>query len=336
MEWPPLRAIEGGICVKTSRRHFFRTGVGAGIAGAALLTPQGPSRAQEGEQAPGFYRLRLGSWMLTVLSDGNLVVPTELYAANADKAAFEAFAQAMALPRPRYWTQTNVLLIDQGERRILVDCGSGGRFQETAGHLAANLEAAGVDPAEIDLVVITHAHPDHCWGLLDEFDEPAFPEAEVVIGAREHAFWTEEGLEGRVPEAMQAMVVGARRQLEGVADQLRTVEDGAEVASGVRLEAAYGHTPGHSTLVLESEGEVLFVSADTFNHPVISLAHPDWHLGFDFDGEAAARTRRRVLEMLAGEGVLTLGYHMPWPGLGRVVRDGEGFRWMAESVRWSL
>ncbi len=322
--------------MSASRRDFFRTtAAGLAVAAASGVAPR-PVRAQEGDQAPGFHRFRLGAWTLTVLSDGNLVVPTELYAVNAEPEAFRAFAEAMALPRPRYWTQTNVLLVDQGARRILVDCGSGGRFQETAGHLAANLEAAGVDPADIDTVVITHAHPDHCWGLLDEFDEPAFPEAEVVIGAREHAFWREEGLEARVPEAMQAMVVGARRQLEGVADRLRTVEDGTEVAPGIRIHAAYGHTPGHCTLLLESEGEVLFVSADTFNHPVVSLARPDWHLGFDFDGPEAAETRRRVLEMLAAERLRVLGYHMPWPGLGRVVRDGTGFRWIAESVRWSL
>lgn len=323
----------------TSRRHLLRSAATTALATAlTVAAPSGmrTARAQETGQAPGFYRFRVGSALCTVLSDGNLVVPVENYAVNADPAELSAFREAMALEAARHPTQTNVLHIATGDRSILVDCGSGGRFVETVGHLARNMEAAGIDPAEIDLVVLSHAHPDHCWGLLDEFDEPAYPGAEVLIGAQEHAFWTDEGLASRVPEAMQAMVAGAQRQLAGVADRLRTFEDGEELAPGLRAHAAFGHTPGHTTFTFESDGEVLFVSADTFNHPLISLSRPEWHLGFDVEKEQAAQTRRRVLEMLTAEKLRTLGYHMPWPGLGRVVRDGDGFRWIAESVVWNL
>lgn len=325
--------------MSTSRRHLLHTaatGTLAAALGAAVPTGTRTARAQEIAQAPGFYRFRVGAALCTVLSDGNLVVPVENYAVNADPAELASFREAVALEAPRWAAQTNVLHIATGERSILVDCGSGGRFVGTAGHLARNMEAAGIDPAEIDLVVLSHAHPDHCWGLLDEFNEPAYPEAEVLIGAKEHAFWTDEGLLSRMPEAMQAMVAGAQRQLAGVADRLRTFEDGEELAPGLRAHAAFGHTPGHMAFTFESEGEVLFVSADTFNHPLISLARPEWHLGFDVEKEQAAQTRRRVLEMLTAEKLRTLGYHMPWPGLGRVVREGAGFRWIVESMVWNL
>lgn len=321
----------------TSRRRLIG---GAATATAVSLLATGggrSSRAQEdGAQAPAFYRFRFGEWTVTILSDGNLIVPTSVYVVNAEPDAFRRLAEATAQPLPRYPTQTNVTLVDTGERRILFDVGSGGRFQETAGHLAANLEAAGIEVDSVDTVVITHAHPDHCWGLLDDFDEPAFPAAEVLIGAAEHAFWSEEGLPERLPEQMQAMAAGARRQLAGVADRIRTIEPGAEVASGVRAVQAFGHTPGHLAFELENGGATLFLSADTFNHPIFSLAHPEWHLGFDFDGERAASTRRRILDRLASDRTLTVGYHMPWPGLGRVVREGEGYRWIAEPLVWNL
>jgi len=325
--------------MSTSRRGLLLTATAGAVtatAGGALQAPRSARAQQAAEQAPGFYRFRVGSTLCTVISDGNLFVPVANFAVNADPAEFDAFRTAVALDAPRWAAQTNVLHIATGERNILLDCGSGGRLRETAGHLARNMEAAGIDPAEVDLVVISHAHPDHCWGLLNAFDEPAYPEAEVLIGAKEHAFWTDEGLLSRVPETMQATVVGARRQLEGVADRLRTFEDGEEVAPGLRALAAFGHTPGHMTFTFESDGEVLFVSADTFNHPLISLARPDWYLGFDMEKEEAARTRRRILEMLADERLRTIGYHLTWPGLGRVVRDASGFRWIPESMVWNL
>lgn len=320
--------------------RIARRGLLAGAGALAATAAAGGlrvARAQEtATQAPGFYRFRLGSWLVTVLSDGNLIVPTPMYAANVAPEEFRAFADAHALPPERWPSQTNVTLVDTGERLVLFDVGSGGRFQQTAGHLMRNLEAAGYAPEDIGTVVITHAHPDHCWGLLDDFDEPAFPEAEVLIGATEHAFWTEEGLAARLPGAMQAMAAGAQRQLEGVADRIRTIAPGEEVAPGMRAVAAYGHTPGHLAFELQEGEATLFLSADSFNHPVISLAHPEWHLGFDFDGDLAAATRRNLLERLAGDRTPTLGYHMSWPGLGRVVRDGGGFRWIAEPVVWNL
>ncbi len=317
-------------------RRGLLAGAGALAAAAAAGGVPAPRAQEAAAQAPGFYRFRLGRWLVTVLSDGNLIVPTSMYAANAPEAEFRSFAEAHVLPAERWPSQTNVTLVDTGERLILFDTGTGGRFQETAGHLLRNLGAAGYAPEDIGTVVITHAHPDHCWGLLDDFDEPAFPEAEVLIGATEHAFWTEEGLPQRLPEEMQAMAAGAQRQLEGVADRIRTIAPGDEVAPGIRAVAAFGHTPGHLAFELAEGDATLLLSADSFNHPVISLAHPEWHLGFDFDREQAAATRRSLLERLATDRTLTLGYHMPWPGLGRVARDGEGFRWIVEPVVWNL
>lgn len=320
----------------TSRRRMI--GALATAAALPLAAAGSPSSLRAGQvgQAPAFYRLRLGRWTVTVLSDGNLIVPTPFYAVNAEPEAFRRLVEATAQPPERYPTQINIVLVEMDGRRLLFDVGSGGRFQDTAGHLAANLEAAGIAADSIDTVVISHAHPDHCWGLLDEFDEPAFPQAEVLIGSAEHAFWTDEGLPARLPETMQAMAAGAKRQLEGVADRIRTIAPGEEIVPGIRAVAAFGHTPGHLAFELQEGEATLFLSVDTFNHPVISLAHPEWHLGFDYDREQAAATRRQILARLAADRTLTLGYHMPWPGLGRVVPDGEGFRWIVEPLVWTL
>ncbi len=321
-----------------SRRGLLRgTGALGAAAGLCALGAAPAVRAEdENEQAPGFYRFRHGDWLVTVLSDGNLLAPPRNFAVNAAPGELEKLLDATAQPRDRAVVQMNVTLVDTGDRRILFDSGSGGRFQErTSGHLLDNLLAANVTPDEIDLVVITHAHPDHCWGLLDEFDDPAFPGAEILIGEKEWRFWMEEAPHAP-SESLQGMAAGARRQLLGVEDQLRRIRPGAMIAPGIHVIEAFGHTPGHLNFLLDSGGRSLLLSADSFNHPYVSLAHPEWHLAFDVDKPQASTTRRRILELVAVERMPVIGYHMPWPGLGRVVREGTGYRWIPAPLLWTF
>jgi glyoxylase-like metal-dependent hydrolase (beta-lactamase superfamily II) len=203
----------------------------AARAGAALATlgvlpaaTARPARAAAAvpAQAPAFYRFKVGAFTVTTFSDGNLVLPSPtIFATNAPEAEVKALLEANLLPTDRALAQANVTLVDTGDRRILFDVGSGAGFQPTAGRLAANLAAAGVDPASIGTVVITHAHPDHCWGILDEQGAVRFPKAEFVISEPDWAFWMKQGRADEVPEPMRPFVLGAQRNLGAVAEKTR-------------------------------------------------------------------------------------------------------------------
>jgi glyoxylase-like metal-dependent hydrolase (beta-lactamase superfamily II) len=318
----------------------------AARAGAALATlgvlPAAtacPARAAAAvpAQAPAFYRFKVGAFTVTTFSDGNLVLPSPtIFATNAPEAEVKALLEANLLPTDRALAQANVTLVDTGDRRILFDVGSGAGFQPTAGQLAANLAAAGVDPASIGTVVITHAHPDHCWGILDEQGAVRFPKAEFVISEPDWAFWMKQGRADEVPEPMRPFVLGAQRNLGAVAEKTRPIKPGDPIIPGIGTIAAPGHTPGHIAVHVASEGESVLLSADCFNHPVVSLANPAWQFAFDMDPGAAVATRQRVLDMAVADRLWVVGYHMPWPGLGQVAHAGSGYRWLPATFTWQL
>ena len=158
---------------------------------AALGTPAGPQ--------PAFHRFRLGEMKVTVVSDGHLAIPTAQIGVNADPEEVKAFLVAHHLATDVSYNHTNHVVIETGEATVLVDVGSGNRFLDTAGRLMANLNAAGIDPGSITHVVITHAHPDHVWGIRDDFDEPILPDAAYLIGETEYAYWMQDDLVNRVP-----------------------------------------------------------------------------------------------------------------------------------------
>lgn len=327
---------------KLRRRGLIQAAALGGMGAALAAMPSGRgsralAQAAAKAQAPGFYRFEVGAFTVTTFSDGNLILQNpKVYAANAPEAEVQTLLAANLLPTDRVVTQTNVTLLDTGERRILFDVGAGSRFQPTAGRLAANLDAAGIDPAAIDLVVVTHAHPDHCWGILDDLDEVRFPKAEFVIGEPEWAFWMAKDRAEGMPDPMKPLVAGAQRSLGAVAERTRRIKPGDAILPGITTIAAPGHTPGHMAVHIASEGGSLLVSADSFTHPVLSLANPGWHFAFDLDPEAAAASRRRVLDLAATDNLWVVGYHMPWPGLGRVARDGQGYRWLPANFVWQL
>ncbi|OUS22210.1 MBL fold metallo-hydrolase [Rhodobacterales bacterium 59_46_T64] len=295
--------------------------MGAGPMQAAVLgAPDGGN--------PGHFHFTLGEMKLTVLSDGHFALPTSGLGVNAPREAVADFLAQHYLDLEQGYSHTNHLFVDTGAARILVDVGSGTRWFGSTGRLLANMEAAGIDPASITHVVITHAHPDHIWGIRDDFDEAIFPQAEYIMGAAEHSYWMQDGLAERVEPQAQQFVVGAVNSINCEGVKWVLADAGHEVVSGVRLIPTPGHTPGHMSLHLESNGQQLIALGDSMTHAHLNFAHPEWYNGTDSDGDLTVLTRKRLLARAAADRIAVLGYHFPFPGVGHVRAEGSSYRFL--------
>lgn len=303
---------------------WSRRAVVAGVAGA-LAAPLLP-RAARAAAPP--VRRRVGELDLTMLSDGTLAVPLSFQLPETPPAEAAALFAAHGLPPEGVPAPINVTLVKSAGQLTLIDAGAGHNFQQSAGKLAENLAAAGIDPEKVTTVVFTHAHPDHLWGVIDELDEPRFPNARYVIAATEADFWLDPDTVRRMPEAFQGMALASARTLKRIGDRLERRRAGETVAPGLSYLATLGHTPGHMSVLAESGRERLLIGGDVLTHPAISFARPDWRLGTDVDRDQAAATRRRVLDQLAAERLPLIGVHLPWPGHGMVERKDSAYRFV--------
>ena len=308
------------------------TAAGAYALGASQL--EVGALAQVATPKPGaaaHHRFALGSRDISVLSDGHLVVPADVLAGNVSQAEVRSFLATRAVGPERVYFAINVALVRTGDDYLLIDAGSGGTWEPTAGKLADSLEVAGVKPEQISKVVLTHAHPDHIWGLIDELDDSLrFPRAQYVVAAREFDFWT-LGEAAKLTGPVEGIAAGARRVFKAIEARTIRIRPGDEVAPGIVAVDTAGHTPGHISLLITSGSNKLLITADAVQNAHIALAHPDWQPRADMDGLRAAASRRRLLDMAATDKLLVLCYHIPFPGLGRVERKGSAFAWVREA-----
>src|ERR1700686_205629 len=318
------------------RRMVLRAGSAA--LGAAALAPTAPALAhapQAGKRAqPGFYRFKLGTIEITVVSDGMLAFPAETLWGDRAEDARGLLASTFQPPSP-VGLQINTILVNTGDKLVLIDAGCGvDKFQKTTGALLGNLAAAGYAPGDIDMILFTHAHFDHLWGISDGKNASLlFPSAEFVASETEVAFWSAPDLVGKLPPAQKPLVTQANLKL--ASPRLRLIKAGAEVAPGVTTFDTAGHTPGHMSVHISSGKEEMLLTGDVVADPEIGFLHPEWPFGFDLDAPLATKARMAFLDRAAADKTLVGSYHLPFPGFGHVVREGSGYRWLPADSQWT-
>jgi glyoxylase-like metal-dependent hydrolase (beta-lactamase superfamily II) len=307
------------------RSDPHRRAVLAGI-GAAALAPALPAPARAA--VPPF-RGRLGSFEVSVISDGTLNATLSFQLPDTPREEAAKLFTAHGMPADGLPPQTNVTLVNTGSEMVLIDAGSGPKFQPTAGKLSDNLEAAGIDPKRITRVVFTHAHADHLWGAIDDFDDgERFPNARYVIASAEWDFWTSPDAPSRLPNAFRSMAVTSARILKTIEKKVERRRAGDTVAPGMIYIGTPGHTPGHMAVGIENGGQQLIVGGDVLSNNAFSFAKPEWRVGSDFDSDQAVTVRKQLLDRLATDRIPLIGFHLSWPGYGMVERRGTAYRFV--------
>ncbi len=305
-----------------SRRTALFAGAALPLAAPALLSGTAAQAAapQQGAGTAPFNRMKLGGFEVTTILAGTRAgdKPQETFGMNVAPEEFAAVSAANFLPADKTFNFFTPVVVNTGAELVLFDTGL------AADATTAALAAAGITPDQVDIVVLTHMHGDHIGGLSNDAGEVTYGNARYVTGATEHNNWSAAANEG------------FDAKVKPLNDKFTFLDDGGAVVSGITAMAAPGHTPGHFTYMLESNDARMAIIADTTNHYVWSLAYPDWEVRFDQDKAQAAATRRTILGMLATDKIPFAGYHMPFPGVGFVETNGDGFRYVPASYQLML
>ena len=324
-----------------SRRRLLASAGGTAAAaffGSASIAPALSKAPMQGTQAPAFYRFKLGAIEATVVSDGPLPMgePKPDIFVGLSKDEFGKALTDNFLPTDNVVLEQNALVVNTGDRVALFDTGMGTSkmLGPDTGRLIANLKAAGIAAGDIDAVVLTHAHPDHCFGLMTDAGARLFPNAQIYMAQADLEFWTDEGKLSN--DMLKGFVAGARQQLLPNRDRMVFVKDGEEFLPGVQAMSAPGHTVGHTVYIVTSQGKTLCNAGDIAHHHVIASERPRLEFTYDTDGKQAVASRLRVFDMLAAQRIPFVAYHFTWPGLGYLAKRGEAFRYFPAPMQTTL
>jgi glyoxylase-like metal-dependent hydrolase (beta-lactamase superfamily II) len=277
--------------------------------------------------APGFFRIMLGDFEVTALSDGTADLPMDQLLQQSPAKTNLALSNAF-LNTPME-TSVNAYLINTGKKLILIDSGAGVLFGPTLGKLLANLQASGYNASDIDEVYLTHMHPDHVGGLMLD-GHLAFPNAIIRADQRESEYWLSQSNKDHAPESMKGFFQGASVSLEPYIDahKYQPFTSNTVLSPGITSYSSYGHTEGHTSYVIESHGKKMIVVGDLIHVPAVQLEHPEVTIGFDTTPKAAIEARSRVFDEAAKEGDLVAAAHISFPGLGHLRITGKTYQWI--------
>ncbi|WP_028105201.1 MBL fold metallo-hydrolase [Pseudoduganella violaceinigra] len=289
----------------------------AAVAGAAhAAAPMAKS------QAPGFYRMALGDFEVTVLNDGTIDLPMEKLLHQKPDKTIKALGENF-LKTP-VETSVNAFLVNTGAKLVLIDTGAGGLFGPTLGNLVKSLKAAGYEPEQVDEIYITHLHGDHVGGLGAQ-DKPLFPNAVVRMDKRDaEYFLSKENLEKASGDA-KGNFQGPISSVSGYAGKVKPFDGNTELVPGVRASSSFGHTPGHTTYVVESKGQKLVLIGDLMHNAAVQFPDPGVTIQFDSDSKAAMAQRKAAFAEAAKQGYWMGAAHLPFPAIGHLRAEGKGY-----------
>ena len=273
--------------------------------------------------------MALGSATLTTVSDGSLMLPGSFIFDPMPKDELAPILAQYGQDSERLTPECNLALYRDGTNTVLFDVGSGHDFMPTAGTIVDSLDAIGLAPEDITHVLFTHAHPDHIWGLLDDFDEPLFYEASYMMGRAEWDYWWNPETVNTIGDARAAFAVGAKRRMEAIEDAVMLFDDGDEVLPGIAALSTPGHTPGHMAFEVRQGTEAALIVGDAIGNHHVAFAKPGWESGSDQDGITAAATRQMLLDRLSQEQMALVGFHLPDGGMGRAEKEGSAYRFVS-------
>ncbi|MET3131877.1 glyoxylase-like metal-dependent hydrolase (beta-lactamase superfamily II) [Oxalobacteraceae bacterium GrIS 1.11] len=277
--------------------------------------------------APGYFRLMLGAFEVTALSDGTVDLPVDQLL-SASPATTKQALSASFLSAPLE-TSVNAYLINTGSKLVLIDTGAASLFGPTLGKLLANLKASGYEPAQIDEIYLTHLHPDHVGGLISN-GMLAFPNATIRADRRESEFWLSQANMERAPDASKGFFQGAMSSLNPyvAVEKFLPFAGDTELVPGIKSSSSYGHTAGHTSYVIESQGKKLLLVGDLIHVAAVQLDNPAVTIVFDGDPKAAAAARGKAFTQAAREGALVGASHIQFPGLGHLRSAGTSYQWL--------
>lgn len=323
------------------RRSFLtKTGI---LAGASLVVPSTIFAASNEKvktisltsaQGDGFYTKKVGNKEITVISDGSLYFPDGFFAQEAQEAQLKKIAFGNGFLTDTTSVQVNALVIKDSNGVTLIDAGTSKGIYDTVGNFLTNFQKAGFKPSEVNRIVLTHLHFDHFGYLFDKEGNSIFPNAEIILSEAEYNFWNNGTPNLSNVTADQGtkdfFISSAKEVIKNMKKQFTVKNHGQEVAPGLNMIAAPGHTPGH--FAVEMDGFVYL--ADTFVHPWLHLPHPEWSSKADVDPISVKASRKRILDKVSNENLLVAGAHTNFPGFGRIVKNGKGYDWKDIPFEW--
>lgn len=310
----------------------------AAFGAAAALSPLAVSTVRaaapaSGAQAPGFYRYKVGSFECTSINDGARTFPMpDAFVKNVPKEQALAAAEAAYMPKGMVTVPFNPQLINTGSKLVLIDCGNGVANLESSkgavGRTLQNLAAAGVDPKSIDVVLMSHLHPDHTNGIRAADGSMAFPNAEIMVPAKDWEFWMSDDNAAKAESnaMMKNYFANVRKIYAGIENKVTKYDWDKEVVTGITSIGTPGHTPGHTSFALVSGNSRALIQADVTNIPEFFLRNPDWHVAYDVDPMTAQATRHKFYDMASSEKAMVVGFHFTFPSIGHVEKDGSKYR----------
>jgi glyoxylase-like metal-dependent hydrolase (beta-lactamase superfamily II) len=308
----------------------------AGLGASAMLDSNALARAPKlGTQSPYFHRFNLGSAEVTVVSDGPLPLgnPKGTFTGATDDEIKKMLSDNF-LP-PDIVLEQNSPIVNTGDKLVLFDTGMGSSkmFGPTTGRQQKSMAEAGIKPEDIDAIVFSHAHIDHIGGVVDDAGKVLFPNAQYYIAQSDLDYWTDEG---KLGGPNKDFIVHARKNLLPVRDRIVFFKDGQEFLPGIQAIAAPGHTVGHTIFMISSGDKSFAFLADLTHHQILLMEKPRMEFSYDTDPKQAAGSRVKMLDMLAANKIEVMSYHYPWPGIGHVVKTGEGFHFIPEPMQMVL